>query len=82
MVYFTWASEAAANDTPKPKRFYLMKWIELHTLPAFRDFVEWMRAEFDREAAAVDGPVCERAANAFGNAFKLEARFFDVAFEA
>lgn len=84
-VYLTWASAASdkvARGGSMPARFYLAEWITLHALPDFRDFVEWMRAEFDREAAAADGTTRQRAETAFVDALKLEARFFAAAFEA
>ena len=84
-VYLTWASaasDAVARGDAMPERFYLAEWITLHALPAFRDFVEWMRAEFDREAAAADAAGRQRAEAAFVEALELEARFFSAAYEA
>ncbi len=80
-VYLSWASDAVARGAAMPERFYLSEWITLHALPDFRDFVEWMRAEFDREAAAADDTSRQRAEAAFVDALALEARFFDAAFE-
>ncbi|MBT4907567.1 MAG: TenA family protein [Rhodospirillaceae bacterium] len=83
-VYLTWASaasDAVARGAAMPERFYLAEWITLHALPAFRDFVEWMRAEFDREAAEADAASRTRAEAAFKDALKLEARFFEATFE-
>lgn len=80
-VYLTWATDAVTRGAPMPERFYLAEWITLHALPDFRDFVEWMRAELDREAAAAGDAARARAAAAFTEALVLEARFFDAAFE-
>lgn len=83
-VYLSWASaasDAVARGASMPARFYLSEWITLHALPAFREFVEWMRAELDREAAAADAVGRGRAEAAFVEALRLEARFFDAAFE-
>lgn len=83
-VYLTWASEAAdavTRGAAMPKRFYLSEWITLHALPAFRDFVEWMRSEFDREAAQADDVARARAETAFTEALMLEVRFFEAAYE-
>jgi len=83
-VYLTWASEAAEAVTRggvMPEHFYLSEWITLHALPAFRDFVEWMRAEFDREAAQADDVARARAETGFMEALVLEARFFEAAYE-
>ncbi|MBT3400984.1 MAG: TenA family protein [Rhodospirillaceae bacterium] len=81
-VYLSWASNAVARGDAMPERFYLSEWITLHALPEFRDFVEWMRAEFDREAAAADAASRQRAEAAFVDALMLEARFFEAAYEA
>lgn len=84
-VYLTWASaasDAVAGGDAMPARFYLAEWITLHALPEFRDFVEWMRAEFDREAAAADAASRKRAKAAFVEALALEARFFAAAYDA
>ena len=80
-VYLNWASDAVARGAAMPERFYLAEWITLHALPSFRDFVEWMRSEFDREAAAADATSRLRAEKAFRDAMILEARFFESAFE-
>lgn len=53
-VYLQRASDAVESGTPTPERFYLSKWITLHADPTFANFVNWMRAEIDREAAAAD----------------------------
>jgi thiaminase/transcriptional activator TenA len=80
-VYLSWASAAVAGGRAMPERFYLSEWITLHALPGFRDFVEWMRAELDREAAAADDAARKQAEAAFVDALLLEAQFFDAAFE-
>jgi len=85
-VYLSWAtaaSEAVAQGAATmPARFYLAEWITLHALPDFREFVEWMRSEFDREAASTDAAARARAETAFADALMLEARFFAAAYEA
>lgn len=81
-VYLSWASNAVARGDALPKRFYLAEWITLHALPDFRDFVEWMRAEFDREAEQADPAARVRAEAAFVEALHLEARFFEAAYDA
>jgi thiaminase (transcriptional activator TenA) len=81
-MYLSWASDAVARGDAMPARFYLSEWITLHALPDFRDFVEWMRAEFDREAAAADAAGRQRAEAAFVEALHLEARFFEAAYDA
>jgi thiaminase/transcriptional activator TenA len=81
-VYLNWASDAVTRGDTMPERFYLAEWITLHAVPEFKDFVEWMRAEFDREAAAADAAARARAETAFTDALTLEARFFAAAYEA
>ena len=75
-VYLHWASDAVESSKPMPERFYLSEWIFLHADPAFADFVNWMRAEMDREAATADYAARARAEAAFAKALKLEAAFF------
>src|SRR6185503_14225049 len=72
-VYLEWAR---ACPLPGPKRFYLKEWIELHAIPAFADFVEWLRGELDREAAAADAATRERLAGLFRATLALERDFF------
>lgn len=81
-VYLTWATDAVASGRPLPERFYLAEWITLHADDGFRDFVEWMRSEFDREASHADADARTRAEAAFTEALRLEAAFFDAACEA
>jgi len=76
-VYLTWAR---ASPLPGPKRFYLAEWIELHAIPAFADFVEWLRAELDRDAAAAAPAERERLAALFRQTLELEVSFFDQAY--
>lgn len=80
-VYLQWASEAVESGTPPPARFYLSEWITLHADPAFADFVNWMRAELDREAARADDAARARAESAFVEALELEAAFFAASYD-
>jgi thiaminase/transcriptional activator TenA len=81
-VYLDWASRAAESESPAPARFYLSEWIALHADPAFADFVNWMRAELDREAANANPAERETAEAAFVAALELEAAFFAAPYEA
>jgi len=81
-VYLDWASRADKSDTPAPSRFYLSEWIALHADPDFVDFVNWMRTEMDREAAASDDGARDRAEQTFIKALELEAAFFAAAYDA
>ena len=76
-VYLTWA-EAVAGQ--KPARFYLREWIELHSVPAFADFVGWLRSEMDREGAALPPERQEQLAVNFRRIAEQEAAFFDAAY--
>jgi thiaminase (transcriptional activator TenA) len=76
-VYLTWATAA---PKPRPKRFYLAEWIELHTLPAFAETVSWLRAELDREVASAPPGTRERLAQAFRTTLELERDFFEAAY--
>jgi thiaminase/transcriptional activator TenA len=76
-VYLTWAR---ASPLPVPKRFYLAEWIELHAIPAFADFVEWLRRELDREGAAAAPQARERLAGLFRATLELERDFFAAAY--
>ena len=77
-VYLTWA-QAVADQTPA--RFYLREWIALHAVPAFADFVGWLRAEMDREGAALPPHRQERLAASFRRIAEQEVAFFDAAYE-
>lgn len=81
-VYLEWASRAVESGAPAPARFYLAEWITLHADPGFAAFVNWMRAEMDREAAAASADQRARAESAFVEALELEAAFFAAAYEA
>jgi len=77
-VYETWATGV---DDPRPERFYLDEWIELHANPAFVGFVAWLRAELDREAAAASPRRQRRLDDLFRRTVELERAFFEAPFE-
>lgn len=74
-VYLTWATEQSGR---KPSRFYYDEWIVLHDDPGFRDFVEWMRLELDREGADTAPETQSRLRDLFRRACDLEVQFFDT----
>ena len=76
-VYLTWAQAVADR---KPGRFYLREWIELHSIPAFADFVGWLREEMDREGAALPPDRQARLAGTFRRIAEQEVAFFDAAY--
>jgi thiaminase/transcriptional activator TenA len=74
-VYETWATGV---DDPRPERFYLDEWIDLHATPAFVDFVAWLRAELDREGAAAASRRRRRVDDLFRRTVELERAFFEA----
>ncbi len=76
-IYLTWAS-AVAEATPA--RFYLKEWIDLHTLPEFAEFVEWMRGQLDEIGAALAPERQAVVTQRFNALVELEVAFFDAAY--
>lgn len=74
-VYLAWAM---AQSGKKPSRFYYNEWITLHDDPGFRDFVEWMRTELDREGAAAEPDTQSHLRDLFRRACDLEVQFFET----
>jgi thiaminase/transcriptional activator TenA len=81
--YLAWARAAA--DRPRPARFYLAEWIDLHVDPGFADFVGWLRGALDGVGATIDtlGDTAGRARlqQLFRDTMELEAAFYDQAFD-
>lgn len=75
--YLSWARAQAHKN---PSRFYLSEWIELHVLPEFESFVNWLREEVDRFADA-DAATQARIAERFLLISRLEHEFFDEAYK-
>ncbi len=76
-VYLTWGRREA--EKPRPARFYLAEWIDLHAVPAFQDFVGWLRAELDRRGPGLTPAAQHRVADLFTRMCRLERAFFDAA---
>jgi thiaminase/transcriptional activator TenA len=76
-IYLEWASAVADRS---PDRFYLAEWIDLHAVPAFEEFVTWLREELDREGAAVSPRRQARLDRLFRRTVALEVSFFDAAY--
>lgn len=74
-LYLDWASAEAAK--PRPKRFWLAEWIDLHANPGFAAFVGWLKGELDRAGPAQEA-ACRRR---FRRMVELEIAFFDAAYE-
>jgi thiaminase/transcriptional activator TenA len=74
-IYLEWASAQAGK--PRPKRFWLAEWIDLHANAGFEAFVGWLKTELDRV-----GPAQEAACRSrFRRMVELEVAFFDAAYE-
>ena len=61
--------------------FYYAEWIDLHAMPAFVEFVEWLRGELDRHGPALSPRREARVAALFERTVDLEVAFFDDAYE-
>lgn len=75
-IYLEWAKAQAGK--PRPKRFWLAEWIDLHANPGFEAFVGWLKAELDRVGPAQEA-ACRRR---FRRMVELEVAFFDAAYAA
>jgi thiaminase/transcriptional activator TenA len=77
-VYLSWALPAR-DAAPGP--FWCGEWIALHANPAFEASVGWLRAELDREGAALDTAGRARVVDLFRRAAALERAFFDACYD-
>jgi thiaminase/transcriptional activator TenA len=78
-VYLTWANRAA--DGARPDRFYLDEWIDLHAVPAFEAFVDWLCGQLDAVGPTLSPRRQRRVARLFERTVALEVAFFDDAYE-
>jgi len=78
-VYLTWATRAAEGE--RPDRFYLDEWIDLHAVPAFESFVDWLRGQLDAVGPALSPARQREVARLFERTVELEVAFFDAAYE-
>ena len=75
--YLTWGQREAGK--PRPDAFYLAEWIDLHAVPGFEAFVNWIRAEMDRIGPTLTEAEQARVADLFRQMSKLEVAFFETA---
>lgn len=75
-IYLEWARAQAGK--PRPKRFWLAEWIDLHVNEGFEAFVGWLKGELDRVGPAQED-ACRRR---FRRMVELEVAFFDAAYES
>jgi thiaminase/transcriptional activator TenA len=78
-VYLEWATAAAEGD--RPDRFYLDEWIDLHAVPAFREFVGSIRERLDAVGPELSRRRQRRVDRLFRRAVELEVAFFDAAYD-
>ena len=76
-IYLTWAKAQAGKPAT---RSYLKEWTDLHVLPEFEDFVNWLRGELDRAGAALSDARQAEVAARFRRLVALEVAFFDAAY--
>ncbi|MFN4090406.1 MAG: TenA family protein [Alphaproteobacteria bacterium] len=76
-VYLDWAT--AVRETV-PEAFYFNEWIEIHANDAFRDFVEWLKADLDRIGPTLNAAERAEVRDLFVRTAKLEQAFFDQAY--
>lgn len=77
-VYLEWATAAA--EGPRPDRFHLDEWIDLHAVPAFREFVGWLRGQLDAVGPTLSPRRERRVDRLFRRTVELEVAFFDAAY--
>ncbi len=75
--YLTWGRREAQK--PRPEKFYLAEWIDLHAVSGFEDFVDWIRAELDEIGPALSPLKQETLAELFTRMSMLEDAFFEAA---
>jgi len=77
-VYLTWGS---AHAEAAPSQLHYKEWIELHAVPEFAAFVDWLRAELDGLDAEMPAEVRHRIEDRFRRVTALEVAFFDQAYD-
>ncbi|MCB8876811.1 TenA family protein [Acidisoma silvae] len=78
-MYGTWCMRAHQHPSTEPM---LRAWVQLHAEPDFLSGADWLRAEVDREAAALDDAGRMRLADLFGRALQLEIDFHEAAYDS
>ena len=89
-VYREWAVAVAETDVEPgadgpPSAgmelpFYYAEWIDLHAVPSFLAFVDWLRGELDREGPTLSSRRQRRVDRLFRRTVALEFAFFEEAF--
>lgn len=73
-IYLVWASREA-DERPDDSLFD--EWIELHAVPSFAEFVDFLRSELDRLGPGLAPRRRERVGELFARTVELEVAFFD-----
>jgi len=76
-IYLEWATRVAPL---KPKDFWFSEWIDLHTGDYFASVVAYLRGQLDAVEPTLSAKDRQAAAQAFGDAVRLEKAFFDMAY--
>ena len=77
-MYGTWCLRAANTAIAEAE---LCRWVALHVETGFLDQVNWMIAEINREAMALDDAGRDRLSALFREALQLEIAFHEAAYE-
>ncbi|HTI03204.1 MAG TPA: TenA family protein [Acidisoma sp.] len=78
-MYGTWCSRANQHPSREP---WLEAWVRLHAEPEFLNGAAWLRAEVDREGAAMDEDGRARLSMLFRRALELEIDFHSAAYDS
>lgn len=78
-IYLTWAS--ARRDANPPQARY-SEWIDLHAVPEFAAFVDWLRGELDAIGPGLPDSQRQSVVRRFHELVELEVAFFEQAYEA
>ncbi|QFT29786.1 Thiaminase-2 [Labrenzia sp. THAF82] len=75
--YLTWGRREAQK--PKPEAFYLAEWIDLHAVPGFEAFVNWIIEEMNGIGPTLSPDDQDRVSRLFRHMSALEFAFFEAA---
>lgn len=80
-----YADPGAESDRPSVGAdlpFYYAEWIDLHAVPAFVGFVDWLRGQLDDHGPELSDRRQARIDRLFQRTVALEASFFETAYAA
>ncbi len=78
-IYLTWASE---RREARPRQAYYAEWIDLHAIPEFEAFVDWLRGQLDGIGPRLGPSERQRIERRFAAVVDLEVEFFDQAYDS